>query len=65
MNELACEFADYTGPGCGSGDFLNSPAHYLLSNNGQFKLVDIPEPGSLSLFGIALLGVGALCRRRA
>lgn len=65
VNEVACQFAGFTGPGCGGGDFANDPGNYFVSSNGQFRLVDIPEPGSLALFGIAMLGVAAARRKRA
>ncbi len=35
-----------------------------LSNNGQFRLA-VPEPSTLALFGIALLGVGFMSRRNS
>lgn len=68
VSEIACQFAGYTGPGCGSGTkvgkYSNLPgSHFFVSSNGQFKFADIPEPGSVALFGIALLGFGAVRRR--
>lgn len=63
--ELACEFAAFTGPGCNGGIYSNvSGEHYLLSLNGQLRLVDLPEPGSLALFGVALFAAAAAGRRR-
>ncbi|TAM52165.1 MAG: PEP-CTERM sorting domain-containing protein [Burkholderiaceae bacterium] len=41
----------------------NSTTDLSLSNNGQFRLA-VPEPSMLSLFGIALLGLGFLTRRK-
>jgi hypothetical protein len=64
VDEVACQFAGYKGPGCGSGSYANvSGDHFFVSNNGQFKFADVPEPGSVALFGIALFGIGALRRR--
>ena len=64
VNEVACQFSGYTGPGCGTGTYANVAGdHFLVSNNGQFKFNSIPEPGSVALFGIALFGIGALRRR--
>jgi hypothetical protein len=66
VGEVACQFAGFTGPGCGSGTYANAPGQYFfVSNNGQFKLAEMPEPGSLALFGIAMLGAGVVSRKRA
>jgi hypothetical protein len=41
----------------------NSTTDLNLSNNGQFRLA-VPEPSMLSLFGLALLGLGFMTRRK-
>ena len=64
VSEVACEFAGFKGPGCAGGTYANvAGSHFFVSNNGQFKFADIPEPGSVALFGIALFGIGAMRRR--
>ncbi|MEW6023988.1 MAG: flocculation-associated PEP-CTERM protein PepA [Pseudomonadota bacterium] len=68
VSELVCEFSGFTGNGCKKGTtYANNPGKYFLfSNNGQFKLAtEVPEPGSLALFGIAMLGAGVVARKRA
>ena len=66
VSEIACEFGGYSGPGCTSGTYTNVPGQYIfVGNNGQFKLAEAPEPGSLALFGIAMLGAGVVSRKRA
>lgn len=66
IKEIACDFGGYTGPGCSGGTYANVPGQYILGGNaGQFKLAEVPEPGSLALFGIAMLGAGVISRKRA
>jgi hypothetical protein len=66
VDEIACQFAGFGGNGCNANPYANVPGDYFfVSNNGQFKLANVPEPGSLALFGIALLGAGVVSRKRA
>ena len=66
VDEVACQYAGFTGVGCNGEDYANvAGEHLFISNNGQFKLNEVPEPGSLALFGIAMLGAGVVVRKRA
>jgi hypothetical protein len=65
VDEVACEYANFTGAGCNGSPYANAPGYFFVGNNGQFKLAEVPEPGSLALFGIAMLGAGFAARKRA
>ncbi|MGB9107077.1 MAG: flocculation-associated PEP-CTERM protein PepA [Telluria sp.] len=60
VSEIACQFSGY----CAADAGTNGNGHFFVSNNGQFKLAEVPEPGSLALFGIAMLGAGVTLRKR-
>ena len=65
VDEVACQYANFTGNGCNGQQYANTPGYFFVSNNGQVKLGEVPEPGSLALFGITLLGAGMVSRKRA
>src|SRR5688572_14372996 len=46
-----------TAPCTGAGNFA-------ISNNGQFRLAVVPEPGTIALLKVALLGLGVVSRRK-
>jgi len=43
----------------------NGTTKLVISNNGQYQLAYLPEPGSVALAGLALIGLGFARRRKA
>lgn len=69
VKEIICEGAGAT-PGatnCATGTgYANVAQDYVfVSNNGQFKLNTVPEPGSLALVGLGMLGLAFASRRKS
>lgn len=51
------------GPDVLVGTVANQVDHVFIGNNGQFQL-QLPEPGSMALLGIGLLGLALASRRK-
>lgn len=52
----------------GSSSTVNdAPNHFFLGNNGQFRLetTAVPEPSSIAILGLGLLGVGFMFRKKS
>ncbi len=65
IKEIACEFSEFKGNGCGRGTYRNvAGQHFFVGGNGQFKLAEVPEPASVALFGVALAAIGAARSRK-
>ncbi len=47
-----------TALGAPAGQKNVSPTNFFISNGGQFKLETVPEPGTIALLGIGILGLG-------
>jgi len=72
-----CSLAEIATPGISCTDIVGTSeieansafgtgaSPWIFASNDPFELNKIPEPGSLALAGLALLGVGALRRRKA
>ena len=65
VNELAGQAAGETYTGClpGAAAPCDGTGKFIIANNGQYRL-SVPEPGSLALFGLSVVLLGAFARRR-
>ena len=65
VSEIACQYAGFTGAGCSGGMYQDVQGeHFFVSAIGQVLLSEVPEPGSVALFGVAMFAAGAARRRR-
>ena len=62
---LAADWAGETWTGClpGQAAPCDGTGKFIISNNGQYRL-SVPEPGTLALFGLSVMLLGAFARRR-
>ncbi|MGZ5200161.1 MAG: flocculation-associated PEP-CTERM protein PepA [Telluria sp.] len=65
ISEIMCQFSGYCPSTYNPGPDNQVRTTLFLNTDGQFKLAEVPEPGSLALFGIAMLGAGVMTRKRA
>jgi hypothetical protein len=49
----------------GTLPIIGPPDDFVVGNNGQFRLSSVPEPASIALLGIGLLGAGLTRKRKA
>lgn len=67
IDELATQAAGETYTGCLPGEVsatcTDGTGKFIIANNGQYRL-SVPEPGSLALFGLSVVLLGAFARRR-
>lgn len=64
ISEIICKTSAYPVPGCGAGDYANTPYYFAVRDGGTVNLSStIPEPGSMALAFAGLMGLGLSSRR--
>lgn len=64
ISEIICKTSVYPIPGCGGGDYANTPYYFAVRDGGAVSLSSsVPEPGSLALAFAGLMGLGLSSRR--
>ncbi len=49
--------------GFGGGNYIDIPGNYLYIDNAVLTATGVPAPGAIALFGLGLLGMGAIRRK--
>ena len=64
LSELICKNPVFPTPGCGQGNYANTPYYFAVRDGGTVNLsTTVPEPGSMALAFAGLMGLGFSSRR--
>ncbi len=64
ISEIICKTSAFPIPGCGEGNYANTPYYFAVRDGGTVNLsTTVPEPGSMALAFAGLMGLGLSSRR--